>query len=121
MIQTPQSSSNRRRWRRVLAPFTIVVAFVTAALVGVTSAHPSTAAAALRGAVTGRGPVGGPTRGFADPSLVSQWYEITDQTVTAAAFPQPVTQSDAWSISWLAAARAVDAGFDPSFEEAAFA
>ena len=66
-------------------------------------------------------PVGGPTGGFADPTLVSQWYTITNQTVTAAAFPRPVTQSDAWSVSWLAVARAVDAGFSPSFEEAAFA
>ncbi len=51
--------------------------------------------------------------------LVSQWYTITNQPVTAAAFPRPVTQSDAWSVSWLAAARTVDAGFSPSFEEAA--
>jgi hypothetical protein len=105
-----------------LVPITIVVAFVTAGLVGVTGANPSTAsAAAPRGPVGTRGPVGGPTGGFADPTLVNQWYTITNQTVTAAAFPQPVTQSDAWSVSWLAAARAVDAGFSPSFEEAAFA
>jgi hypothetical protein len=51
---------------------------------------------------------------------VSRWYSITDQTITAAGFPEPVTQSDAWSVSWLAASRAVAAGRGPSFQKAAF-
>jgi hypothetical protein len=40
--------------------------------------------------------------------------------VTAAAFAEPVTQSRTWAVSWLAAARAVDAGHDPVFQESAF-
>ena len=40
-------------------------------------------------------------------AVARQWYDITDQTITAAAFPEPATQSRTWSVSWLAAARAV--------------
>jgi hypothetical protein len=50
-----------------------------------------------------------------------QWYDITNQTVNAAGFPQPVTGSDAWDISWLAAARAVQGSSNPSYQAAAFA
>jgi hypothetical protein len=50
-----------------------------------------------------------------------QWYDITDQTVSAAAYPEPVTQSRTWSVSWLAAARAIGHHRDPSYTVAAFA
>jgi hypothetical protein len=35
------------------------------------------------------------------------WHDITNQTVAAAKFAEPVTQSRAWAVSWLAAARAL--------------
>jgi hypothetical protein len=54
-------------------------------------------------------------------SVAQQWYDITDQTVTAAAFPEPVTQSRTWSVSWLAAARALRYHHDPAYQIAAFA
>jgi hypothetical protein len=50
-----------------------------------------------------------------------QWYDITNQTVNAATFAEPVIQSRAWSISWLAAARAVQESNSPDFQVAAFA
>jgi hypothetical protein len=55
------------------------------------------------------------------PRVALQWYDITDQTVTAAAFPEPVTQSRAWSVSWLAAARAVRHHHDRTYRIPAFA
>jgi hypothetical protein len=54
-------------------------------------------------------------------SVALQWYDITNQTVTAAAFPEPVTGSRTWSVSWLAAARAVGTSRNPSYSTAAFA
>jgi hypothetical protein len=54
-------------------------------------------------------------------ALALQWYDITDQTVSAAAFPEPATQSRVWSLAWLAAARAVEHGHNPSYAAAAFA
>jgi hypothetical protein len=62
-------------------------------------------------------PGGGGTT--AETAVVRQWYDITSDTVTAAAFPEPVTQSRTWSVSWLAAAQAVRAGEGPVFGEAA--
>lgn len=49
------------------------------------------------------------------------WYDITNQTVTAAGWPEPVTASRAWATSWLAAARAVEQSGNPAFETAALA
>jgi hypothetical protein len=47
-------------------------------------------------------------RGSAVESTVArQWYDITDQTVSAASFPEPATQSRTWAVSWLAADRAL--------------
>ncbi len=43
----------------------------------------------------------------AQNALVLSWYDITNQTVTAGAFPEPATGSRIWSVAWLAAARAV--------------
>jgi hypothetical protein len=53
--------------------------------------------------------------------IALRWYDITDQTIAAAAYPEPVTQSRAWSVSWLAAARAVDRSRDARYTVAAFA
>lgn len=58
---------------------------------------------------------------FADQALALQWFDITKATVAAAAFPEPVTQSRTWAVSWIGAARAVDDGFGRRFETAAFA
>jgi hypothetical protein len=63
----------------------------------------------------------------AEQAAALNWYDITNATVSAAAYPEPVTQSRAWAVSWLAAARAVSGrdrrrGADPStFATAAFA
>ncbi|HSC20159.1 MAG TPA: hypothetical protein VLC07_00340, partial [Solirubrobacterales bacterium] len=40
------------------------------------------------------------------------WFDTTQQTVAAAAYPEAVSGSDAWSISWIAAARAVGGSSD---------
>jgi hypothetical protein len=53
-------------------------------------------------------------------ALALQWFDLTKQTVVAAAYPEPVTQSRAWAVSWLAAARAVADGHTAAFEQAAF-
>jgi hypothetical protein len=47
------------------------------------------------------------TGAWPDAGLAVQWYDITDQTVSAAGFAEPVIQSRAWAVSWLAAARAI--------------
>jgi hypothetical protein len=57
----------------------------------------------------------------ADQALVLQWFDLSKQTVVAAAFPEPVTQSRTWAVSWLAAARAVEDGLGAGFQKAAFA
>jgi hypothetical protein len=50
-----------------------------------------------------------------------RWYDITNQTVADAGFPEAVTQSRTWAVSWLAAARAVALGHSTDYELAAFA
>jgi hypothetical protein len=52
-------------------------------------------------------------------TIVLQWYDITNNTVNDADFPQPVTVSNAWDISWLAAAHAVAGSRDPNYQTAA--
>lgn len=54
-------------------------------------------------------------------ALALNWYDITNHTISAAAFPEPVTGSRTWSVSWLAAARAVGHSRDPQYSTAAFA
>lgn len=54
-------------------------------------------------------------------ALALEWFDLTNQTVAAAAFPEPVTQSRTWAVSWIAADRAVQDGFGPCFQAAAFA
>jgi hypothetical protein len=56
-----------------------------------------------------------------NPTLTLDWYDLTKQTVTAAAISEQVTQSRVWAVSWLAAARAVDDGHGREFQTAAFA
>lgn len=56
-----------------------------------------------------------------DQALALQWFDLTKQTVAAAGFPEPVTQSRTWAVSWIAADRAVQDGFGPRFQQAAFA
>ncbi len=39
-------------------------------------------------------------------TLTLTWHDLTARVVAAATFPEPVTQSRTWAVSWLAAARA---------------
>ena len=59
--------------------------------------------------------------GHAAHALVLQWFDLSKQAVVAAAYPEPVTQSRAWAVSWLGAARAVGDGSRARFQKAAFA
>lgn len=54
-------------------------------------------------------------------AAVLDWYDITNSTINAAAFPEAVTGSNAWDDSWLAAARAVQQGQGDTFQIAALA
>ena len=58
-----------------------------------------------------------------ESTVARQWYDITDQTVAAASFPEPATQSRTWAVSWLAAARALrnKHNDNPSYSVGAFA
>jgi hypothetical protein len=56
-----------------------------------------------------------------DRALALNWFDVTKQTVGAAGFPEPVTQSRTWAVSWIGAARAVQDGFGSRFQTAAFA
>lgn len=56
-----------------------------------------------------------------DSTLALEWYDLTKQTVAAAAISEQVTQSRVWAVSWIAAARAVDDGHGRDFQTAAFA
>jgi hypothetical protein len=55
-----------------------------------------------------------------DQALALDWFDVTQATVAAAGFPEPVTQGRTWAVSWLSAARAVRDGLGPRFQEAAF-
>jgi len=61
------------------------------------------------------------SRPSTDQALALEWFDTTQATVVAAGFPQPFTQTRAWAVSWLAAARAVQDGGNPWFQRAAFA
>ena len=58
-----------------------------------------------------------------DPSgpgaLAVGWHVLTEGAVAAAAFPEPITQSRTWAVSWLAAARATK-GQTGAYAAAAF-
>jgi len=109
---SPYPNAARRQTRHALAA---LVAALAAALVllnvGNASAEPN-------------GPTlthQGPGQSSTEQALALQWFDITNTTVAAAGFPQPVTQTRTWAVSWLAAARAVQDGGSPSFRRAAFA
>ncbi|HKR71209.1 MAG TPA: vanadium-dependent haloperoxidase [Streptosporangiaceae bacterium] len=67
----------------------------------------------------GARPAWAATPGSAGTALA--WHDITSQTVSAGAFAEPVTQSRAWAVSWLAAARAVLRDRNPDYGTAALA
>jgi hypothetical protein len=50
-----------------------------------------------------------------------QWYDLTTQSVAAAALPEQVSQERIWAVAWLAAARATKPGHNPQYTDAAFA
>src|SRR6476619_5486363 len=50
-----------------------------------------------------------------------QWFDVSKETVAAAAYAEPITASRAWAVSWIAASRAVEDGGDQRFRKAAFA
>jgi PAP2 superfamily len=63
-------------------------------------------------------------RAGVDPSdhdLGLSWFDTTQQTVAAAAYPEAISGSRAWAVSWLAAARAVGGSDDHDYATAAFA
>jgi hypothetical protein len=67
-----------------------------------------------------RGCVKLPWKGGGAAPVTLRWYDLTDQTVAAAAFPEAITQSRTWAVSWLAAARAAGVSADPDYGTAAF-
>lgn len=101
--------------RRVLPTGVLAGAVVTAA--AALSLAPASSASARH--------AGGATRNARAADSASavalQWYDITNQTVTAAQYPEAVTTSRAWAASWLAAARAVGHSLNPNYSEAALA
>lgn len=72
---------------------------------------------------SGRGNRGGghstPVEPGAAAALAVGWHLLTESTVAAAAFPEPITQSRTWAVSWLAAARATK-GQKGAYASAAF-
>src|SRR6478735_3217356 len=66
---------------------------------------------------TGRNPA--PTSASAPAALAVGWHVLTESALAAAAFPEPITQSRTWAVSWLAAARATK-GQRGDFASAAF-
>jgi hypothetical protein len=56
-----------------------------------------------------------------ESALTLHWFDLTNQTVTAAGFPEQSTQGRTWAVSWLAAARAVNDGRGSRFRDAALA
>jgi hypothetical protein len=78
------------------------------------------AIAAITPAVIARANTAGHAK-HSTSDLTLSWFDLTKQTVTAAAFPEQSTQGRTWAVSWLAAARAVEDGHRRSFQKAAFA
>lgn len=85
----------------------------------------------LAAALAGEAAVASPARGHGhdhgstpvDPgaaaALAVGWHLLTESTLAAAAFPEPITQSRTWAVSWLAAARATK-GQKGAYASAAF-
>ena len=105
----------RRSTARHFAPRAgAVLAAVAAVALSVVSASSASARYAHIGASHGH------SAGSLTP-VVLQWYDITNSTITDAAFPQPVTGSNAWDVSWVAAAHAAAGSRNPDYQVAAFA
>jgi hypothetical protein len=89
-------------------------------LLGATLAAP-VAAGLLGGtaasAHTSGRPVPGVTGGPA--ALAVGWHVLTENALAAAAFPEPISQTRTWAVSWLAAARATK-GHAGAYASAAF-
>jgi hypothetical protein len=100
-----------------------MVAMITAgfALIAATLSATPSAVAKVRSAHSRSNGQRGRNAQEAIPEAALQWYDITNQTVTAATYPEPVTQSRAWAVSWLAAARAVRHSHDQRYGVAALA
>lgn len=79
---------------------------------------PARAAARRDGAGSGTGSSTGGDPG-APAALAVGWHLLTEQALAAAAFPEPITQSRTWAVSWLAAARATR-GQQGTYASAAF-
>jgi hypothetical protein len=105
---SPLTNAARRRTRHALAA---LVAALAAALVLLNVGNASASHTSQKHA----------GQGSTEQALALQWFDVTNATVAAAGFPQPVTQTRTWAVSWLAAARAVQDGGSPSFRRAAFA
>ncbi|MBB6628202.1 vanadium-dependent haloperoxidase [Nocardioides sp. KIGAM211] len=79
-------------------------------LLGATLGLPATAVVAGTAApasARGRHGHGGhPADPGAAAGLAHGWHVLTEGALAAAAFPEPITQSRTWAVSWLAAARA---------------
>jgi hypothetical protein len=105
-----RSASQAKPARLVTSALVLVIA-TTLALSSVAVAHARQGHHGSRSSSAGQGAAG----------VAVQWYDITNQTIAAAAYPEPVTESRAWAVSWLAAARAVGHHGNPSYARAAFA
>ena len=69
---------------------------VASGVLGTSSAHASGA----------RPGTGGPVVPASPAALAVAWHLQTEAALAAAAFPEPITQSRTWAVSWLAGARA---------------
>ena len=110
-MTTQQASFKIRRARpapgRRLTSRTRLAAHMTAVLALLTATALSLAPAAPARAWYSHGGSGGEPGGQAAAEVGLHWYDITSETIAAAAYPESVTQSRASSVNWLAAARAV--------------
>jgi hypothetical protein len=95
----------------------VVLASLAAAAATALSVIPASSASARQAQAA---PIRAKAAGPLTP-VVLQWYDITNNTITDAAFPQPVTGSNAWDISWVAAAHAVSGSRNPDYRVAALA
>jgi hypothetical protein len=104
-------SASRARPARLVTSALVLVIATALSLASVAVAHPWQRHHGSRGNRAGQTVAG----------VAVQWYDITNQTIAAAAYPEPVTQSRAWAVSWLAAARAVRHRGNSSYVVTAFA
>src|SRR5689334_21137924 len=98
--------------RSLLVGTAVSAPLVTGLLGGIAPASARSSARSSSQPPTQRDP-GGPA------ALAVGWHVLTEGAVAAAAFPEPITQSRTWAVSWLAAARATK-GQAGAFASAAF-